>query len=516
MINLPGNRKSLFGQMHLGIAYIASYLEKNGIKSNIIDCSIHDYSIKNIMEDITKEVYDVIGLTAYFYNYKEIMRLVFEIKRKIPNAFLFLEGYLPSLNYMRMKNVFTLIDCLIVGEGEVTTLNIINNLENGDWKKFPGIAYLKDDDVFFTGNAALVEELDIFPPPKIMRYLDVMPIMTIRGCCGECTFCCSNAFRKVCDGCYVRRRSPENVIKEIVDLVEHGVKRIQICDSTFEIVSPKAQYWFDEFSGLIKEKNVKCEFECFFRVDDIVNQAERIRMFMGMGLVHIFVGIESFIEEHLAYYNKGTTVEKNIQALQILDDMNLSYDIGFILFNPITTVNDVLQTAKTFKKINFNRNKWVIHKTVSNSVLAAFPGTHLCTTIEEKHLRDASKKGFRFIYNRVDLCFSLCQQWGQRIQEIYDYRDFYLELFNTEQIGLEEKMKEIFYRAFNIDINFLEELSQAIIAHPDYTESDFIYIIDMHAQCLQPLICWVKEIYEAYEVSSANCKLDSGAAISTF
>lgn len=506
MINLPGNRKSLFGQMHLGIAYIASYLESHEIQSNIIDCSIYDYSMKNIIEDISKEAYDVIGLTAYYYNYKDIIRLAHEIKKKFPDIFLFMEGYLPSLNYKRMKDAFALIDCLIVGEGEITALNIVNNLRTGEWKKYPGIAYLEGNKIVYTGNAALVEDLNIFPPPKIMHYLDVMPIMTMRGCYGACTFCCANGFRNVCDGRYTRRRSPEHVTDEILDLVYHGVKKVQICDSTFEMVSPKAQQWFDKFADLLKEKNVNCEFECYFRVEDIINQNERIRTFMNIGLVHVFVGIESLIDEHLVYYNKGTTVEKNIQALHILDDMNLSYDIGFILFNPIITVNDVLQTAKTFKNINFNRNKWMIHKTTSNSVLAAFPGSPLYTVIEDSNLRDASKKGFRFIHSNVDMCFSLCRQWIQKIQEVYNYRDFYLELSNTQQYELIEKMKDIFYEAFSIDIDFLEELAQAIIAHPDRMESDHYYIIETQTQRLQPLIDSVKESCQAYKKNEWRCK----------
>lgn len=504
MINLPGNRKSLFGQMHLGIAYIASYLESHGVKSDIIDCSIHDYSIRNIIEDISNKTYDVIGLTAYFYNYKNIMRLAYEIKKHNPNIFLFMEGYLPSLNYMRMKEAFALVDCLIVGEGEVTALNIVNNLKTGEWRKYPGIAYLDENKVVYTGNSALVEDLDIFPTPKVCNYMDVMPILTIRGCYSACTFCCSNGFRKVCDGRYVRRRSAKNVIDEIADLVNHGVKKIQICDSTFELVSKKAQQWFDEFMDLLKQRNIKCEFECYFRVEDIIWQVDRIKKFMEMGLVHIFVGIESLINEHLIYYNKGTTVEKNIQALHILDDIYLPYDIGFILFNPILTVNDVLQTAKMFKKINFNKNKWVIHKTISNSVLVAFPGSPLCSSIEENNLRDNSKKGFRFIHSSSDLCYSLCQVWIQNIQNVYKYRDFYLEMSKMEQSENIEKMKDIFSMAYKIDIDFLEELAQAIIDHPNGTKTDYIYIIDNHLQRLKPLICSIKEICKTYETNTLN------------
>lgn len=124
-------------------------------------------------------------------------------------------GYQPSLNYFMMKSIFTYIDCLIIGEGEHTMLSIIKNLHDESWKNICGIAYFENNEIIYTGNAMLIQDLDLFPYPKRVKYNKEMNIITNRGCYGNCSFCCSSAFKKVCDGKYARRRSPENVVDEI-------------------------------------------------------------------------------------------------------------------------------------------------------------------------------------------------------------------------------------------------------------------------------------------------------------
>lgn len=474
--------------IHMGIAYIASYLESKGIETDIIDCPVFNYSIKDVIDKFCMKSYDVVGISCYFYNYVNVIRIAREIKLLNPDVFLLMGGYQPSLNYQRMKKDFKYFNCFVIGEGEVTIFKIIQNLDNENWKSIPGIVYLKNEELFYTGNAELVQDIDSFPMPKRVFYGKEAFLITIRGCYGACNFCCSNGFRAVCKGRYVRRRSVENVIEEIIDLINHGAETINIYDSTFDISSKEGQKWIDNFIRIVKERNLNFKFTCYFRVTDIIQQHDRINELIKIGLVNIFVGIESFIQKHLDFYNKHVTVEQNIEALHILDNMNITYDIGFILLNPITTLEEIIETAEIFKLHNFNKNKHVIPRTVSSGTLIAFFGSPIYDFIVKNNLADNSVKGYRFVDKRVELCHQIFIQWNHFLEKLYDKYGLYLKLSSKGCRDLENKLKDIYYKANIIDIEFIEYVAKTVLQNQKGNLSDYSDMISIWTKKLEPLL----------------------------
>lgn len=477
---------------HLGLGYIASFLEQHKIDVDILDCIEQNYTIPDIINIINNTDYQVIGFSTYFYNYPYVIRMAKMIKKMKPELFIIFGGYQPSLNYMRMKSDFKFADCFIIGEGEITTYNVIKNLNGDKWKNVPGITYLSDDRIVFTGNADLIEELDKLPWPKRVKYDTEMNIISTRGCYSECSFCSSTDFKKVCKGKYMRRRSPDDFVKEMTYLVSRGAHKIFIYDSTFDISTPKGQEWVDKFIVLMKKQNLKTQFTCFLRVNDVISQKERIKQLMSVGLVYVYVGIESLLQKHLDFYKKNVTVEQNIAALHILDDIGIRYDIGFLLFNPITEMQDILDTIRIFREQNFNRNKWIWLKPISHSLLIAYYGSGIYDYLLKNNLTDNSPKGYKFENKDVELCFNVCTKWQEAVKKIYNY--YYLFDVYNDKKNMISSIKNVYYEFYCLDIDFLEELSVAVINNPIGNISDFDSIIHKHYCKFEILIDQLEKI----------------------
>ena len=66
----------------------------------------------------------------------------------------------------------------------------------------------------------------------------------------------------------------------------------------------------------------------------------------SVGLTHVFLGLESGSDDALRVYNKRITVEQNFRAISLLRDAHIQTQIGFIMFNPYSTLNEVRENAQ--------------------------------------------------------------------------------------------------------------------------------------------------------------------------
>jgi len=59
------------------------------------------------------------------------------------------------------------------------------------------------------------------------------------------------------------------------------------------------------------------------------------------GLVGVYLGVESGSPAGLRTMNKRVTVEQNLRAIAILKKLDLTCDMGFMLFDPDSTIDSV-------------------------------------------------------------------------------------------------------------------------------------------------------------------------------
>lgn len=401
----------------LGIGYAVSLLKSHGFQTDILY-----YDTESLNSDICQQIleggYTFIGFPSYYFNQIQLARIMNFVHRNRPDAFFFLGGFLSTLSLDSFQKL-KYLQCAVIGECEQTLLELAIAIQNGDdWRKIFGLAYVEDGVLIKTARRDLIADLDILPfPYREPGQHEVLPLITSRGCYGKCNYCGLNEFYRMSNGRTYRRRSPENVVQELNELCKrHKVKHIQISDGNFHVASRSGRDWFDEFHRLIKEQNINLTYSCYTRVNEIISAPDLFKKFRSIGLNKIFIGVESFVQSDLDFYQKQVTVEDNIKALAIAEDLSIEYDLGIMLFNPITTPESILEFIHTLRSINSYPNIYHIVKPISiNSTAIASIGTPLYSFVCDNDLQVNNIRSYKFVHCQMEVCYSIISSWSSRI-----------------------------------------------------------------------------------------------------
>lgn len=237
----------------LGIAYLSTYLKRQGMSAHVLDANIYLYNAlkrrheqywsANAYENwankkefaATLEVFDAelnrlaraiaacpvpcVGFSVNFSNKFFTIELMRRVKRLAPAKKFILGGYCCTNENMRGFFPGDLVDVFVVGEGEITLSELIVSLrETGGFRSVAG-AIVKENGVFlpFVPRKP-VASLDLLPFPTFEEfYLDSykcqrgVAIITSRGCISRCTFCNDHVMTAP-----YRFRSAEHVLEEIL------------------------------------------------------------------------------------------------------------------------------------------------------------------------------------------------------------------------------------------------------------------------------------------------------------
>src|SRR3989344_8492079 len=146
----------------LSLAYIAAVLEKNEYEVRIIDSAAEGdikkvdegmyhvgLSFNELKEKIKQESPDVIGVSCPFpIRTKFVIDTAKIIKEISPKIKVFIGGIHPSVNYEDfLKTGY--IDYVLIAEAELTTLDLVNHIENNNPNllDIDGIAYMDNGEM---------------------------------------------------------------------------------------------------------------------------------------------------------------------------------------------------------------------------------------------------------------------------------------------------------------------------------------------------------------------------------
>lgn len=384
--------ESPYNGMHLGLAYIASYLNHNGHEAIIYNADHkRDMSYKNqkqIFEnfydykdalsgnyhpiwDEVKEVIeeanpDFVGVQIYTAAYKSaqvVARLVKEFNKKIK---VIVGGVHPTLDpgtVIRNKNY----DHLVVGEGEIPMLKIVNG-------------EIKDSIVI--SKRLNSQELDKLPFPERKSYIEkpnVGYVITARGCPYNCIYCASKSIW----GGKVVYRDIENILDEIrgaVTFYAYPYRRkptIHFQDDTFTLNEDRV---IDFCALLFVKRNIGKIYKfnpydfnwvCDTRVDTI--NIEMLSWMKAVGCERVKIGVESGSDRILKAMRKGITVEQVRNAVKIIKEVGLKLTIYLMIGFPGETDDDVMQTIKLADEIGADYN--------SLSICTPYFGTELAGSL---------------------------------------------------------------------------------------------------------------------------------------
>lgn len=400
----------------LGIAYIASYLEKYNYEVSILDSKALNLTTTETKDRIMKEKPDVVGITSMTPNVKGALEAA-KLVKEVSNDIITVIGGPQISAFPKETLSFDFIDFGIYGEGEHAILELVNNIHNGkDLSNITGLVYKKNKKVFIN-QPALIENLDKLPFPSrhllprdkyhcVIAKPPFTTMITSRGCPFRCNFCFKGPSSKK-----IRYRSAKNVADEIEHCIEkYKVKTIMFYNDTFNANRNHVKNVCTEIIG----RGIDIEWEAPVRVDLI--DEEILRLMKKAGCIRLRYGVESGDDRILELMNKRITVKKVEEVFKLTKKIGIEtfayFMIGYVTENEKTIRN----TINFAKKINPD---WVMF-----TVVTPIPLTNLHDLSVIKGLIDLNYwKNFVLgkTNKRVPFLVENADEWVRRA-----YKEFYL------------------------------------------------------------------------------------------
>lgn len=317
---------------------------------------------------------DIVGITAYTVHANVVRALFRQVKAVKPETLTVVGGHHATVKPEDFLSPS--IDLIVMGEGVLPFKEIVKKFAAGE--RLDGIA----GTISSRGGTATRTEcnsqvdLDLFPFPDRKAtahyrgeyYSEWMKplasIRTSRGCPYRCNFC---AEWKVAGGIY-QRRKPERVVQELAEISEEYVF---FADDESLIDAPR----MSSLARLIKEEGIRKRYFLYGRSDTIGRHPELLELWRGIGLERVFIGLESFRDDDLAYIHKGSSTADNEKAVRILQALDIDIYASFIV-RPDFSQSDFEALRRYCRRMKLNYATF--------AVLTPLPGTDLYEDVKEK------------------------------------------------------------------------------------------------------------------------------------
>jgi magnesium-protoporphyrin IX monomethyl ester (oxidative) cyclase len=413
--------ENLVLSQNLGIGYLAAYLEQNGHTVTVIDALAEGYdNIKSVTNkyrtfyrvglsyrDITGKIEkdtDFIGITAPYTNHARIIKeLSHFIKMDFPNVPIILGGVYPSMAPQEAKCAS--IDYYVIGEGEKALLELVS-AKNVD--KIRGVfTALSPQDSFVP--AEIFTDLDQLPFPArrklpMEKYLAFRSprrekkrsasIITSRGCPYGCEFCSI----KLITGKNWRKRSAENVIIEIEQLIgDYDIEHIEFEDDNLTLDKARSIKIFEGIEKINRQrKKISWSTPNGVRFDTL--DRELLCLIKKSNCSSLSLGIESADPVILKKMNKELDLDKALEIADVSKEMGIALNAFFMIGYPGETGQSFKKTLDFVKQLK-KRGVGTFYYTY----VRAYPGTGLFETcLKEGYIKPQDGNERLYLADNLD------------------------------------------------------------------------------------------------------------------
>lgn len=318
--------------------------------------------------DFDKDV-DVVGITCLTMTSSRVYEIADEFRKR--GKIVVIGGYHASALPEEVKQH---ADSVVIGEGDISWPELLNDVENGKLKSF----YYPDKEV----------DMALLPPIRrdLIKHMPLAGgVQSTRGCPHRCEFCAITSFYR-----HGMRQRP---IKNLVEEIKQMPNKLFILHDPHLTANPKYARSF--FKELIKQKvnkgwiangtaNVLAKTD-----NDFLELARK------SGCVEWFVGFESVNQEALDKIQKShNKVEDFKRMIKRVHSYGMSIQGGIIFGFDEDTPDTFDVTLEKLNEMDID--------VLEVNILTPYPGTPLFNRLEkEKRIltKDWSK------YNQVDVVF---------------------------------------------------------------------------------------------------------------
>jgi radical SAM superfamily enzyme YgiQ (UPF0313 family) len=259
----PNREQMPWPVMPVGACVVASALERAGHATRFLDLTFSKHPAKDVARAIAQRTPELVAIgirnidncnfeAPLFYLPEIRDEVVRPIRELAPRSTVLVGGAAVNvapgdvLDYLGA-------DLALVGDGENACIDLVRALEHGDppdsvvgvlTRRGPRPALpILDTGRRGRGEPPRGRALSSFTRPvwsQAFRWIDSAryaargtpyPIQTKRGCALKCAYCVYNNI----EGHAYRLRDPENIVDELREVAAHGIRHVELVDSTFNL-----------------------------------------------------------------------------------------------------------------------------------------------------------------------------------------------------------------------------------------------------------------------------------------
>lgn len=357
--NINGSDAKLTGYRlyPFSIVYLVNYLRRmNACDVDYVDLVM--ISLDELEERIQKEHFDLIGFTSTTEARFTTIEVIKRIKACSSQSLIVGGGSFFGTKRMQVMNNLPEMDFVVYGEGEITLLELVRTLSQGqsDFASIPGLVFRDQNGQVIENemrpDVKDIEELkidydlihkegyDLLFPLKNFEEEGLMafPLMLGRGCNQKCIFCVHRLAR-------YRVRKMDSIIADIDWAMNKlGTKYFMFTEPSF----CERRKFVEEFCHYLIDHNYNIKWYCEGRVDTPI---ELLRLMAKAGCISMDYALESGSDEIL------NNIGKKIDLNQVKEFSHTCRELGirsyvFSMFSlPGETKEDLFKTEAIIKEM---------------------------------------------------------------------------------------------------------------------------------------------------------------------
>ncbi|NPA97577.1 MAG: TIGR04013 family B12-binding domain/radical SAM domain-containing protein [Crenarchaeota archaeon] len=345
------SRSGKYGAYALAAALESRHKDLHAL---LIDLDRESCVVERLRELARKFRKLIVGVSFNSLKLDYVRHLASAIKTFIPNAILVAGGPHPSADPLGTLTKLG-FDLAVVGEGEETMLELVEDMRNGGEGRVCGTAYIEGSSVVVKRRSRFVN-LDEFPPTPTWRGI-FGPIEIMRGCASCCRFC---------QVCYVfgrpRYRSKYAILSYARAMWSKGLRDLRfIAPNSFgwasnDGIKPNPSALLDLLESLRAEADryggriFLGTFPSEVRPDS--TDPEMVKELRGLvDNKRVIVGAQSGSDRMLKLMNRRHSAQDVIDAVDALIKAGFEVDVDIIFGLPGETHDDILETLKLCKAL---------------------------------------------------------------------------------------------------------------------------------------------------------------------
>ena len=424
----------------MGLYSIGAVLIEQGHQVTVINEYDLDPSRITPRQVLQEKQPDIVGMSVFNANRFGAMDWVRAAKEVLPRCTTVFGGVAATFLWEHLLNVCPALDCIVLGEGEVTFGELVQRLERiragecpDGLEDIPGLAIRHQGRPLQTAPRPFIRDLDSLP--MAARYFTYDHLSLSRGCPGNRTFCGSPRFWKR----KVRFHSARYFVDELEMLYRKGVRFFYVSDDTFTM---KKSLVIEVCQEILNRK-LDISWYAISRVDcvdeDIVYWMRRA------GCIQISFGVESGSARIRNLLNKNITEEQIVRAFDLTQSLGILARAYFIYACPGETEATIEEHIRLIERIK--------PLSVIFYIMHLFPGTAMYQQWQADHQQgdDIWKERIEdVLYFESDPGMSqeMVLAWGKKLRNAFHSRlpQFALSLQLRENTTLRSQYADFWSR----------------------------------------------------------------------